>query len=297
MNNKETKNLTTIEENKRKIDEETASIIYNESILRIKIEQKTDYLTDYINKMIELRTEILNKSKNEESFNNHKSEIVKLLYDLGSLFFCFYSKTRDLSKIYNKTDNIKIINPFTSLSTFPGCHDFNVCLSRCFTWECFNDFYKLWLDDINVFLESKSEIFPRFLHVITKINKSKGNEENPKPYIVNKFIFVTKEDLGWNPPEYLNLKGTERTKEKLEKFLEYKRDWKFEKCTLPAYIAFYDKLPKKEKYKELYKNVFGEKYEGYYIEFLEKEYILYEEFDRNHKFFESLKNIDIKKED
>lgn len=273
----------TIEENKREADDEASRILYKLSSREMI---KDDYVEDYFSKMQKLKANILDLCKDRESFNNNYDEIRNFFLNLGSLFFCFYYRIKEMKTKYST--NLEIINPFCGLQSFPGCHDFNVCLGRYFSYELYEEFYKIWLEDISVFLDSKGGIIPRYIHVINCVKKENNQD---KKYLVMTFIFLRKEDLGWDPPPYLELKGIERTKEKLNAFLEYKKNWLFTDCALPNYFCFYNKCPKKDSFEKLYKKVFGnDKYRELYEEFLKKEYCIFEYVCNNYSYFKNLNN-------
>lgn len=242
---------------KEKIDDEIKEILYD--ISNIKIKKEKDFLTDYINKMKEIRNEILSLSKEKDSFEKNIEKIKEDLYDLGTLFYCYNLFMKEFAE-KNKEVYLPVERIDHIYNGFPGSHDFNLCLSRMFSWQSFNDFYKIWLDDINVFIQTKTEYLPRYLHEISKI---KGKKE----YIVKTKILLTKKDLGFNP-SYLEIYQKNRTKENLSKLLDYKNNWKFKNCMFPKYYPMLKET-----------------------NFPENIYMVCEELEKNPTFYNKLKDV------
>lgn len=252
-------------------DTESTKLLYNLNIKNLEIERNSNSIKDYLTKMNELRNNILRKASNKESFSENKENIKHNLLLVGSMFFCYFIHVKQMiNQFDDKFEENQ--NPFIIKSTiFPGSHDYCVALARTFNYDLYINFYKNFLDEIDILISSKGTMLPRFLPVITIYDFNKYN--------IGKYVLLTKKDLGYNPP--------------LDKddYKKYCKIWEFAQLDLPCYYLLCEKLVSKEKYYELFSKYIKNNLDSVWNKFLNGEYKLYKLMLKEKQYFIDLKPV------
>lgn len=192
---------------------------------------------------------IENLNITNENFEENRGILKKLLCILGNHIFPIY-----LNEIDNESLKIRI----------PGSHDYNLCLNdHYFSYKLYNLFYKDFINQIKIIINSKGKIFPRYIYEIER-TRNKKNEIN---FLKITNIYLERKDL----PE----------------------DTEFDNCKVDKYYRFKGdgRLGSLEEYENIYKKVLSDTWEKSFNEFKEETYPVIKEIKTNNSKYENLENL------
>ncbi len=199
---------------------------------------KMKLILDYI--------ETLNISK--DNFNENKGMLSKILLILSKHVFSLW---------LNKNENFP---------KFPGVNDFNLSLDKSyFNYNLYENFYKPFLENIKILVDSDGKTIPRYF---LEIKKKK--DKNNKIYFVKIInIYIERKD-----------------------FPEGKI---FNKCIFDKYFQLKGngKCGSLEEYENYYLSAYKEKGIEKFKKFKEEEYPILNELYNNKEKYENLENISI----
>lgn len=135
--------------------------------LKGKMKEKKKYTRDdYLNDMKEMIIKIRNHPYIKEQSEENKNDIVKLLYDVSSMFFCFPHR---INAIYRENGEDNWEPPFDICGHgfgLPTSHGFCANLSLL-TLELLEKYYFKQLESIEYFIDTKGKL-PKYLYELRK---------------------------------------------------------------------------------------------------------------------------------
>lgn len=115
----------------------------------------TNYMETYFETMNNLVLEIKEHPYRILQNEENKKNIIYKLYTLGEYFYLYYIKLNQINKLEN------------SVIEFPGAHNYFFKLNfNYFSIKILTNYYDLFIEDINIFIQSKAKTKPPYLHTI-----------------------------------------------------------------------------------------------------------------------------------
>lgn len=101
-------------------------------------------------------------------------ELINVLYDIGTLFYCFdiYMRKYNIYAYNHKIPGFQY-DWIPGLDGIPGSHNYCVFLNRL-NETMLERYYNRWVKAIKVFVESEAKILPEYLYTISYGKERKG---------------------------------------------------------------------------------------------------------------------------